>query len=140
MTIYATPDDITPWTGEPAPANAVSLLRFASSLVTRSTRSAMYPTHNGEPYGPVAQTLRDATTAQAAFWAANKLDPAGGALAEQGKRVATSKSIKGASLSYDSSDAAMIKQARTEAVDNLCAEAWAILDNAGLINTAPMAY
>lgn len=140
MITYATPDDMTQWTGGPAPDNAVGLLRFASSLTARATRTATYPTRNGEPYGPVVQTLRDATTAQAAFWAANGLDPVGGALGEQGKGHATSKTIKGASVGYSVTLVEKNNQARTDAVDTLCAEAWNILDNAGLINTAPRVY
>lgn len=138
MRIYATPPDLSTWTGKAAPDNAEGLLRFASSLVEDATRTAVYPTApDGLPRpGAVADAFRDATTAQAAYWAANGLDPAAGPLGEQSRRVATSKSIKGASVGYDAGDAATTKAARVNALETLCWEAGLILANAGLLRTA----
>lgn len=98
---------------------------------------AHYPTNpDGLPKGTVhALAFQEATCAQAVYWAANKLDPDAGELSEQGTRVASSKSIKGASVSYDATDAAATKQARTAALTTLCAQSFTILRNAGLINT-----
>lgn len=135
MRVYATEADLLTWTGQVPPANAVSLLRAASSLVEDAAMLAHYRTNaDGTPsYGPTATAFREATCEQAAYWAANGLDPAAGGLAEQGKKIASSKSIKGASVSYDSADAAASKQARVQALTTLSHGAWTILRNAGLI-------
>lgn len=136
--IYATPADLAEWSGKDAPENAAGLLRYASHLVEQATFTAFYQVKpDGTPwYGPVADAFRDATTAQAAYWAANGLDPAAGALGEQSARVATSKTIKGASLGYDAADAAKTKEARVQALESLCWESGVILQNAGLLRTA----
>ncbi|MFJ2619694.1 hypothetical protein [Glutamicibacter sp. NPDC087344] len=81
-----------------------------------------------------AAAFKEATCEQAAFWAANGLDPSAGELVEVGKRVASSKSIKGATVSYDAADAASAKQARVNALRVLCTSAFQILRNAGLIS------
>lgn len=140
--IFATPEQLAEWTGDPAPANAVGLLRTASGLISRSTRTAIYATTPaGLPSAPkIAEAFRDAATAQAAFWAANKLDPAGGSLTEMGKGHATSKSIKGASVGYSVTLVEKNNQARTDAVNSLCEEAWTILDNEGLVNQPLIGY
>ena len=135
MRVYATESDLLNWTGQAPPANAVSLLRAASSLVEDAAMLTTYRTNaDGTPsHGPTATAFMEATCAQAAFWAANDLDPAAGGLDEQGKRIASSKSIKGASVSYDAADAAASKQARVQALTTLSHTAWTILRNAGLI-------
>ncbi|WP_313816351.1 hypothetical protein [Citricoccus sp.] len=135
---YATEADLTEWTGAEAPANAVVLLRSASTLVEQATRNAVYGTFtDGMPsQSRVIDAFRDATCAQASFWAANGLDPAAGSLSEQSTRVASSKSIKGASVSYDAGDTAATKAARVAALSTLCEEAFGILDHAGLITAA----
>jgi hypothetical protein len=136
MRTYATPADLSTWTGTTAPENVVGLLRSASTLVEQATRNALYPTDSqGLPSLPEQATVfRDATCAQAAYWAANDLDPAAGTLAVESVRVASSKSIKGASVSYDAADTAKAKQARVDALTRLCGEAYGILDNAGLVS------
>lgn len=136
MRVYATPADLQEWTGQAPPDNAVPLLRSASALVEEATMLAVYPVFSdGMPRGADhVGAFRDATCAQAAFWAANGLDPAAGELVELGKRVASSKSVKGASVSYDAADAAAAKQARVDALRTLCAEAFQILRNAGLVS------
>lgn len=135
MRVYATESDLQTWTGQVPPTNAMSLLRAASSLVEDAAMLTHYRTNtDGTPYyGPTAEAFMEATCTQAAYWAANSLDPAAGELAEQGKKIASSKSIKGASVSYDSADAAASKQARVDALTSLCVSAWTILRNAGLI-------
>jgi hypothetical protein len=139
MLIYATADDFAAWWSKPAPGNAASLLRSASALVGRHTRAALYRvTTEGLPDDPlVAAAFRDATTSQAAFWANNAIDPTSGQLAETSKRLAVSKSIKGATITYDASATAQAQQARVDAVGVLCGEAWLILDNAGLTGGHP---
>jgi hypothetical protein len=138
--IYATPGDLTSWSGNPAPDNATGLLRSASSLVGRYTRAARYrTTTDGLPSDPpVAEAFRDATTAQAAFWATNGIDPNAGSLAEMSKGHAIGKSIKGASVNYSVTLVENSNKARTQAVTVLCDEAWLILDNAGLVGGQPV--
>ena len=134
---YATPADLTAWTTEPAPVNAVGLLRSASTLVEKATITAVYRVDtNGMPLDPrIRSTFKDATCEQAAFWATNNIDPAKGDLAIQSEKIASSKSISGASISYDTNDATVAKQARIMALTHLCETAWAILRNDGLTST-----
>lgn len=136
--IYATPENLAEWTGTEAPVNAASLLRHASTLVESATVNAIYPTDvDGYATGDAtAVAFLEATAAQAAFWAANGLDPAGGSLAEMGKGHATSKSIKGASVGYSVTLVEANNLARQQALRGLCEEAWSILSNAGLITAA----
>ena len=140
MLIYATPDDLATWWGKPAPDNAVSLLRAASGLVARATRTAVYSTYaDGLPSHPdAAAAFRDAVTSQATYWAANNLDPTSGALGESGKGNVIGKSIKGASINYSVTLVENDKKARATAFSGLCDEAWLILDNAGLVNGQPV--
>lgn len=136
--IYATEADLASWTGKDAPANAAALLRHASTLVEGATQNAYYSTDTaGLPTLPkTLGAFESATCAQAAFWAANDLDPAAGTLPIAGEKVAASKSIKGASVSYDTGAAQASKEARIAALQFLCLEAWQILDNEGLITGA----
>lgn len=138
MRVYATEADLASWTGKDAPANAAVLLRHASTLVEGATRNAVYRTDGlGMPtVSTVAGAFESATCAQVAFWAANNLDPTAGALPIAGEKVAASKSIKGASVSYDTQAAQASKEARIAALQFLCLEAWQILDNEGLITGA----
>lgn len=133
MLTYATVDDLTVWTGQVAPDNAVQLLRSASGLVRRSTVTAVYTvTPSGAPSNPdVADAFRDATCAQAAAWAAAGIDPVGGAAGVASERVPTSSSIGGASVTYGTTgDAAA---ARTAALTELCDEAAYLLAEAGML-------
>ncbi|WP_162989184.1 hypothetical protein [Glutamicibacter nicotianae] len=137
MRIYATAADVQEWTGQAPPDNVVPLLRSASGLVEEATMLAVYAVDSdGMPRNAGhATAFKEATCEQVAFWAANGLDPSAGELVEVQKRVASSKSIKGASVSYDAADTARAKQARVDALRALCTSAFSILRNAGLINT-----
>ena len=137
MRIYATAADVQEWTGQAPPDNVVPLLRSASGLVDEATMLAVYPADTeGLPrLTRHATAFKEATCEQVAFWAANGLDPSTGELVEVEKRVASSKSIKGASVSYDVADTARAKQARVDALRVLCTSAFSILRNAGLIST-----
>lgn len=128
---YATPDDLSTWTSSPAPDNAERLLRSASMLVRRATRTAIYTTTNdGLPsHDHVVEAFRDATCAQAAAWANAGVDPA--RPLESGDRVAQSKSIGSASVTYGDTDA--IVAARTASVSQLDEDAVQILTDAGLV-------
>lgn len=137
MRIYATAADVQEWTGQAPPDNVVPLLRSASALVEEATMLAVYAVDSdGMPrHADHAAAFKEATCEQVSFWAANDLDPTTGELVEVGKRVASSKSIKGASVSYDAADTARAKQARVDALRALCTSAFSILRNAGLIST-----
>lgn len=127
--VYATPDDLTTWTGQPAPDNAEQLIRAASMLVRGATRTAVYATTpGGLPRDEdTLEAFRDATCAQAAWWAAQGIDPDN---PHGGPRVAQSKSIGSASVTYaDSTD---ILAARAAAANSLGSAALTILTDAGL--------
>ena len=136
MRIYATAADVQEWTDQAPPDNVVPLLRSASALAEEATMLAVYAVDTaGMPrHADHSAAFRDATCAQVAFWAANGLDPAKGGLDEQAVKVTSSKSIKGASVSYDSVDSAKAKQARVDALTTLCPAAFSILRNAGLVS------
>lgn len=137
--VYAAPADLTAWTGATAPANATQLLRSASLLVRDATASAFYAADTtGLPTDAATlAAFKDATTAQAAFWAANGIDPAAGALPTAG--VLRGKKIGSASLDYDTSAtvSAAVLQARLDSVENLVPEAVRILRGAGVNTYGP---
>ena len=137
--VYAVPDDLAAWTGSAAPANATPLLRSASLLVRDATASAFYAADTtGLPTDPTTlQAFKDATCAQAAFWAANGIDPAAGALPTAG--VLRGKKLGSASLDYDTAAAASqaVLQARMDSVEALVPEAVRILRGAGVNTYGP---
>ncbi|MCZ9348548.1 hypothetical protein NGM36_01785 [Streptomyces mutabilis] len=63
--VYATPEQLTAWTGRPAPADAERLLARASEDVESALLTALYATDAaGMPTDPaVVQALADATCA-----------------------------------------------------------------------------
>lgn len=132
--VYATPADLSAWTGATAPPNAVNLLRRASGLVRKATATAFYATDpTGLPTDATTlQAFKDATTAQANYWALNNIDPATGGLAQTG--VLSSKKIGSASLTYDVAGAGSVAayQARITAATTLCDEAFDLLQAAGI--------
>lgn len=139
MLIYATDEDLTDWTGATAPDNADALLRSASILVRDATKAALYDVDSaGKPSDAVILgAFRDATCAQAAMWAAAKIDPT-----EQGVGVAApavvSKSMGGRSITYaDLSGSVTVQQDRAKAAKELCDQARAILAAEGLTEGQP---
>ena len=132
--IYATTTDLTAWTGATAPTNATQLLRRASALVRKATATAFYAVDTtGLPTDTVTlQAFKDATTAQANFWAVNNIDPASGGLTQSG--ILSSKKIGSASLTYDTVGTGSVTayQARAAATSDLCEEAFDILQGAGV--------
>lgn len=136
--IYATPEDLTDWTGKPAPANATSLLRSASVLVEDATLTAIYAVdRDGIPTLPkVLKAFKDATCEQTDFWARNSIDPDKDTLEMQTKLSPASKAISGANIAYFATDIQGAKQAKLDAVNKLCAQSLRILRNAQLITTA----
>lgn len=137
--IYATPADLSAWTGVTAPVNAVQLLRRASGLVRKATASAFYATDtNGLPTDvPTLQAFNDATCAQANFWSVNNIDPASGGLTQSG--ILSNKRIGTASLTYDVMGAGSVTawRARADATNNLCTESYDILLAADINLTSP---
>lgn len=138
--MYATSEDLLarlPAGTEP-PADADGLLRHAAALVQWYTSGAVYTTtRDGLPYDArLRRVFADATLTQAAFWAANGLDPAVGALAEEQAAVVSSKTIRGASIGYDTTAAREARSARSAALTTLCPHALTILAGAGLVTAA----
>lgn len=137
MLVYATEADLQAWIGtDPLPANAAGLLRSASNLVRSSTKMAVY-TVDTAGYATVTATreaFRDATTAQAKYWADLGIDPSKGAAGVA--PLAASKSIGGASINY--SVYAATAEARAGAAGVLGPDAFYILEGAGLLSGRPV--
>ena len=137
MKQYATEAELSAWM-EPAPApeNAAALLRSASGLVRSSTKMATYGTDaDGYPTDTALRTaFRDATTAQAKYWADLGIDPSKGAAGVA--PLAASKSIGGASINY--SVYATTAEARAGAAGVLGPDAFYILEEAGLLSGSPV--
>lgn len=129
MRIYATEAELAEWSGDGAPANAGALLRSASGLVRSETKTAVYATDaDGYPADTALRAVfREAVCAQAKFWADHKINPSLGAAGVA--PAAVSKSIGGASITYESGATA----AKAEAVAGLAPEAYYILADAGLL-------
>lgn len=131
---YATAADLAAWTGATAPSNATTLLRTASLIVRRVTRTAVYATDTtGLPTDTdTIDAFRDATCAQAAAMDANGVDPLAGQ-AGASQEVA-STSIGSASVSFVAGSGS----AAAALLSDLCAEAAMILGEAGLLNNQPL--
>lgn len=131
--VYAADTDLAAWTGTTAPANATVLLRSASLLVREATRNCFYATDAGNlPTDPVTkQAFNDATCAQAAFWAANSIDPVA---VFTPPVVLNQKALGSARLGYDTAGAGSVQayQARVKAAKTLCEESQRILQDANL--------
>jgi hypothetical protein len=128
----AAPTDLAVWMGTTAPANAVPLLRSATTLVLAATKGAYYAVDplTGLATDPVvANVLNQATCIQAAAWAALGVDPLTGGVAVS--TVVSAKSIGSARLTY--ADAAQAAAAKTAAVTELVPEAVAKLSQNNLL-------
>lgn len=68
--VYATPEQLTAYTGRPAPADADRLLARASEDVDSALLTAVYATDaTGRPTDPdVIEALADAACAQVEYW------------------------------------------------------------------------
>nr|WTB07398.1 hypothetical protein OG546_26175 [Streptomyces antimycoticus] len=79
--VYATPEQYTAWTGQPAPADADRLLARASEDVDDALTTAVYATDAlGMPTDPaIVQALADATCAQVEYQQATGDDGTGAA-------------------------------------------------------------
>lgn len=132
MLVYANPDALEAWTGEPAPDNAVQLIRRASTMVGVATRMARYEvTPAGMPADDdQAEAMRDAVCAQVNAWHIAGVDPTGDALTAK----VTSSTIDGASVTLDAATEAADRQ---RIAGTLCSDAWDILTLAGMIGGHP---
>ena len=129
MLVYADTGDLETWSGTPAPDNAAVLLREASALVTAACRADVYDTApSGLPLDDdLAEAMRDATCAQATYWAAVGIDPTLGGFGVP--QVVTGSSIDGASVSTNGAEVAAEALA---SLDRLRPVAVTILRNARL--------
>ncbi len=136
MLVYADEAALGGWVS-PMPDNASALLRAASRLVRKATVNDLYDTTPARiPSEPeVLAAFENATCQQAAFWAANGIDPdAGTAGLEQ---VAVSSSIAGGSVSFESGQAAAIAEDLRASLESLVPAAWEYLTDEGLGSTRP---
>jgi hypothetical protein len=95
----ASPADLVAWTGVAAPANAIPLLRKASSMVLKATKLSIYATDTstGLASDPtILKCMNDATCIQAAALTALAIDPLAGGVQHGG--VKSSKKILSASF------------------------------------------
>lgn len=78
---YATPEQLTAWTGQPAPADAERLLARADEDIDSALLTAVYPVNdNGDPLDPqIRAALADATCAQVEYQLAAGDDGTGAA-------------------------------------------------------------
>lgn len=134
MREYATAEDLNEWAQwDPPIESPVPLLREASALVERSTRTALYSTdRDGYPVDTELRTaFREATCAQAALWHRLGIDPTLGVAGLTQTAQVTAKSIGSASLSYATSERS--EADLVAALQQLCEQAQAILSGALLI-------
>jgi hypothetical protein len=131
MRVYAAVSDIA---NPPSGLDIEALLERASAMVDIACMFDRYHTDpDGTPSDPVVlQAFHDATVAQAKFWIAAGIDPAGGVLG-QADRV-SSQSAEGGSVSYASLRTAEAVEA---AINDLCEAARNILILAGLMRRVP---
>lgn len=134
----AAPSDLAAWTALTAPANAMVLLRSASTLVLEATEGAYYA---NDPLTGLAtnalqkQALNDATCIQAAAWAVIGYNPlAGGTITAVVKR---SKKI--GSASFDVAGAELAAQSQAAAGRTLVPEAMRKLQQNNLLSWGPYA-
>ncbi|WP_405948876.1 hypothetical protein OG588_22495 [Streptomyces prunicolor] len=78
---YATPEQLTAWTGQPAPADAERLLARAGEDIDSALLTAVYPVDDdGDPLDTAIQiALREATCAQVEYQLAAGDDGTGAA-------------------------------------------------------------
>lgn len=140
--VYATADDWRTYNGldegAPIPANLAMLLQAGSLAVRTYTSVTVYHVDDaGKPTDPfILQAFKDATCAHATAMDALGIDPdKGGAVSQD---TYASKSISGASFTYNSAEQANLVALKQQVADGMLAPtARAILDAAGLNSTGP---
>ena len=133
--VYADAADLTNWTGTTAPDNATTLLRTASMVVRRATKTAVYAVddNNVPSDTDISDAFRAATCAQAAAMAANDVDPLAGQAGASQEIASTS--IGSASISFAAGGSA---EMAASLLADLCSEAAMILSGAGLLGQEPV--
>lgn len=107
--VYAHPDDLVTGQWLPQePTNAAALIRQASALLRRETRTAVYATDTtGKPTDPaIVEGFRDVVCAQVAAWTTAGIDPAAVTAGTSGAGGVASKALGEQSVSYAGADAA----------------------------------
>lgn len=135
----AAPADLAAWTGAEAPANAVPLLRSATTLVLAATKGAYYavdPATGLATDTAVAKVLKDVTCIQAAAWASLGVDPLTGGVVVEG--VESQVGIGSGRVSY--ADAAHAAAAKTSALTDLVPEAQMKLSQNNLLSSNVWVY
>lgn len=136
MPIYATVEELETYLGDTAPVNAEMLIKRASRLVATATRGAIYTVDDNDL--PVDLTLlaalNEATLAQTTAWYLNDIDPRKGVGGANDVAIA-SKSLGGASVSYQNSQSATDAKVALASGQTLDLEAHRILLEAGLLTT-----
>lgn len=133
MIPYATRDELAEFVAAedlPDSDDAVRLIAAASRMVSAATRGDRYDTDpTGRPTDAFTiAALRDATCLQAAYWAANGIDPTKGAagIAPSLK----SSSVDGASITYESAGVTVTEAA--ESMTHLIPAAFDALRDEGM--------
>lgn len=136
MITYATPADLTEWTGTAAPANAESLIRKASALVAGAIRGAIYKVgDDGIPTdSKYAAATLEATLSQVEAWIDAGITAPGPAAAASRAQKVASKSLGGASVSYAADASTDAAWSRLAGGEYLTETALQILDLAGLLS------
>ena len=136
---YAVPTDLTvaPWSLTLTDTAATRLLYYASILIRRATKTAIY---TADPLTglPTDDTLlaafKDATCAQVDACSQLDIDPAAGA--GKAATVVTQKSHGGASIQYAAY--ASTVEARAQAAKHISPNALEILRDGGLVGGSPL--
>jgi len=120
------------------PSNVDRWIRIAEGLVADAVSLSVYvpdPVTGLPSSAPHVLAMRDAVSAQVAYWVTTGADPTGATDAAAGQ-VVTGKSLSPVgSVSYDEQAARDAAMARAASTRYLCSEAWGILRRAGLART-----
>jgi hypothetical protein len=138
-TMLAQPSDLAEWTLTNSPANAIVLLRSATSLVLEATRQAYYdvdPETGLATDAQISGALLQATVIQAAAWAALDYDPLTGGVVTAG--VESSTKMLSSTIVF--ADAAAAAESRTAAVAGLVPEALRVLELNNLLIPNPWTF
>ncbi|MDF7641729.1 hypothetical protein PT279_09050 [Bifidobacterium sp. ESL0784] len=139
--VYANKEDWRQYRGlkedEELPENLESLLNAGSLAVREYTALCVYPVdQKGMPTGQRAkEAMRDATCAHATAMLQLDIDPAKGGVIDT--RTKASKSINGASITYNKGEQDSEAEARLQVAQGIAPTARRILDAAGMSGGSP---
>jgi hypothetical protein len=134
----ATPSDLATWMQNTAPANAIVLLRSASTLVLEATQGSYYlvdPLTGLATDAGVLAAMNQATCIQAAAWGIIGYNPLAGGVVTT--KVKTSTKIGSGAVTYSGGDAVAASQAAVS--DTLVPEALKVLQQNNLLGNGPYA-